>query len=118
MEMNVVLLVWIGIGGFVAALMGPLFMGSLWRGITCAGALAGFWTGAIVFILIHAEIVSGEWLYGTSLEEIGRWFAFNAKSPYSAATLGGLASVLVTAVVSRCTEPLPREHLARVMGHA
>src|SRR5690606_15063919 len=41
MEMNVVLLLWIGVGGFVAALMGPLVIGALWRGVTRAGAMAG-----------------------------------------------------------------------------
>ncbi|NIW25322.1 MAG: sodium:pantothenate symporter, partial [Gammaproteobacteria bacterium] len=34
MDMNVVLLVWVGIGGFTAAMAGPLVLGSLWRGVT------------------------------------------------------------------------------------
>ena len=101
MDMNVVLLVWAGVGGFIAALAGPLVLGSVWNGVTRAGALAGFWTGAIVFILIHAELISGHWLSGTSFAAFGQWFAFNAQSPYSAATMGGLCSVLVTVVVSR-----------------
>jgi len=66
MDMNVVLLVWAGVGGFTAALSGPLVLGSLWRGVTRAGAIAGFWTGALAFILIHAEIVSGLWLTGNA----------------------------------------------------
>lgn len=116
LDMNVVLLIWAGIGGFIAALMGPLVIGSLWRGISRAGAFSGFWTGAIVFIIIHAEMISGNWLIGTPLEKFGLWFAFNATSPYSAATLGGLCSVFVTVVVSRFTEPLPKQHLSQVMG--
>jgi len=115
MDMNVVLLVWIGIGGFTAAMAGPLVLGSLWRGVTRAGALAGFWVGAISFVMIHGEFVSGLWLVGTALEPFGRWFAFNATSPYSAATLGGLTSSAVTAAVSWCTQPLPDAHLARVL---
>ncbi len=103
MDMNVVLLMWIGVGGFVAALMGPLVLGSVWSGVTRAGALAGFWAGALVFILIRSEIVSGLWLIGTRAEEFGRWFAFYATNPYSAATFGAMASVLVTVVVSRMT---------------
>jgi len=118
MDMNVVLLVWVGIGGFTAALAGPLVVGTLWRGVTRAGALAGFWTGAIAFIAIHGELVSGTWLDGTALEAFGRWFAFNATSPYSAATLGGCASVLVTVAVSRVTEPLPRAHLDAIAAAA
>lgn len=115
-DMNVVLLVWAGVGGFIAALMGPLVMGSVWRGVTRAGALAGFWTGAILFILIHAEIISGEWLSGTSLESFGTWFAFNAQSPYSAATIAGLTAVAVTVLVSRCSLSLPESHLDAVLG--
>jgi len=115
-DMNVVLLVWVGVGGFIAALMGPLVLGSIWRGVTRAGALAGFWTGAILFILIHAEIISGEWLSGTRLEAFGTWFAFNAQSPYSAATIAGLSAVVVTVFVSRCSLPLPESHLNAVLG--
>jgi Na+/proline symporter len=99
-DMNVVLLIWAGVGGFIAALAGPLVLGSVWNGVSRAGALAGFWTGAIVFILIHAQIVSGHWFAGTSLEAAGKWFAFHAQSPYSAATMGGIAGVLVTVLVS------------------
>jgi Na+/proline symporter len=112
MNMNVVLLMWIGVGGFVAALMGPLVVGSVWFGVTRAGAVAGFWAGAAVFILIRGEIVSGLWLIGTPLEDVGRWFAFYATNPYSAATFGATGSVLVTVLVSSVSEPLPREHLA------
>ncbi|MFQ5660319.1 MAG: sodium:solute symporter [Gammaproteobacteria bacterium] len=101
MDMNVVLLVWIGIGGFTAALMGPLVLGSLWQGVNRAGALAGFWGGAVTFILIHAEIISGDWLIGTDWEGFGRWFAFYARSPYSAAVFGGAASLVLTALVSK-----------------
>jgi Na+/proline symporter len=95
---------------------GPLVLGSLWRGVTRAGALAGFWAGAVAFIAIHGQFVSGLWLEGTALEVFGRWFAFNAASPYSAATLGGLTSVAVTVAVSWRTQPLPEAHLARVLA--
>lgn len=114
MDMNIVLLIWAGVGGFIAALAGPLVLGSLWRGVTRAGAIAGFWAGAIVFVLIHAEIISGLWLDGTALEAAGRWFALYAKSPYSAATMGGIISVLVTVVVSKFSQPLPESHLQQI----
>jgi Na+/proline symporter len=114
MDMNVVLLMWIGVGGFVAALMGPLVVGSFWFGVTRAGAVAGFWAGAATFILIRGEILSGTWLAGTSLADFGEWFAFYATNPYSAATFGAAVSVIVTLTVSYFTTPLPREHLARL----
>jgi len=72
-------------GGFIAALAGPLVLGSIWNGVTAKGALAGFWTGGILFILIHAQIISSVWPTAESLQAAGEWFSFNARSPYSAA---------------------------------
>ncbi len=100
-DMNVVLLIWAGVGGFIAALAGPLVLGSVWNGVSRNGALAGFWTGAIVFILIHTGVVSNLWPDIPSLALAGEWFAFHARSPYSAATMGSICSVLVTIIVSR-----------------
>jgi SSS family transporter len=110
-DMNVVLLMWLGVGGFVAALMGPLVLGSLWSGVNRLGALTGFWAGAITFILIRGEVVSGLWLVGTRFEEFGRWFAFYATNPYSAATFGALVSVMATVIASRLSRPRPERAL-------
>ena len=100
-DMNVVLLIWAGVGGFIAALAGPLVLGSIWDGVSRAGALTGFWTGAIVFILIHAGLVSAVWPDIPALARAGEWFAFHARSPYSAATMGALVAVAATMIVSR-----------------
>ena len=102
--MNVVLLTWIGIGGFTAALMGPLVLGCIWRGVTPAGAIFGFWFGAILFVLIHTQILS-------SLIYLGDWFKFYSDSPYSAATISGLLAVIATIFISLFTKTLPRHHL-------
>lgn len=116
MHMNVTLLIWAGVGGFTAALMGPLVFGSIWNGITGAGAVAGFWGGAISFILIHGKLISGRWLQGTRLEEFGQWFDFYAGSPYSAAAIGGAISVLLCFSVSKFSQPLSEEHMQQVIG--
>ena len=105
-DKNVVLLIWAGVGGFIAAMAGPLVLGSVWNGVSRAGAISGFWTGAVSFILIHTHILSFGWLDGTSMQAFGRWFDFNATSPYSAATMGAIASVAVTIIVSRCSGPI------------
>lgn len=106
-DMNIVLLIWAGVGGFIAALAGPLVLGSIWKGVSRRGALAGFWTGAIVFILIHTGFVSSVWPPLPALEAAGEWFAFHAQSPYSAATMGAIASVLVCAGLSQRTTARP-----------
>ena len=67
MDMNVVLLIWVGVGGFIATLMDPLVLGSLWRGVTRVGALAGFWAGAVIFIFIHGGFVTGQVFEDTTL---------------------------------------------------
>ena len=100
LDMNVVLLIWAGVGGFIAAMAGPLVLGSVWQNVSRRGALAGFWTGAIVFVLVHTGLLGDLWLGGTAYAGFGEWFEFNAKSPYSAATMGGLCSVFVSYVLS------------------
>jgi len=102
--MNVVLLIWAGVGGFIAALAGPLVLGSIWTGVTTRGALSGFWTGAVAFILIHTGILPGLWPAIGPLKAAGAWLAFHSRSPYSAATMAAMAGVLVTIVVSRTGE--------------
>lgn len=99
-DMNVVLLIWVGVGGFTAALAGPLVLGSIWHGVTAKGALVGFWTGAVAFVLIHAQIISSIWPPLESLQSAGEWFSFHARSPYSAATMAGLSGVALTVLVS------------------
>jgi hypothetical protein len=58
------------------------------------------------------------WLVGTPLEPFGRWFAFYATNPYSAATFGAIVSLLVTATVSRTTAKLPDEHVRELLRSA
>lgn len=69
--------------------------------------LAGFWSGAVLFILIHSQTVSGFWPDLESLRSAGEWFAFDARSPYSAAIMGAIAGVLITVAVSK----LERNHV-------
>jgi len=81
-------------------------LGSVWPRVSRAGAIAGFWAGAVTFILIRGEIVSGLWLVGTRFEDFGRWFAFYATNPYSAATFGGIVSVMVTLIGTWLSKPV------------
>ena len=68
--------------------------------MTSRGALVGFWTGVVLFILIHAQIISRFWPDAQSLVLAGDWFEFHARSPYSAATMAAIVGVAVTILVS------------------
>lgn len=100
-DMNVTLLIWTGVGGFIAALAGPLVLGSVWNGVSRRGALMGFWTGALAFIFIHAQIASRFWPDAPSLASAGLWFEFHARSPYSAATMAAILGVVTTIIFSK-----------------
>ena len=107
MHLNITLLIWAGVGGFTAALMGPLVLGSLWKGLTPAAALSGFWVGAISFVVIHSGWLSAQWAYGSSFDTLARSFDYYAASPYSAATIGGLLSLICCYTVSQFTKANP-----------
>ena len=119
MSMNVALLIWIGVGGMMAALAGPLLLGTIWKGVTAQGAIAGFVTGAVVFMITHSGMIDPEW-FGNSgaLRTAADWLAYQAPSPFSCAAIGEIASVLVTVLVSLRTEPVPRDHLELMFGSA
>ena len=114
---NIALVVWIGIGGMMAALSGPLVWGVLWRGTTRSGALAGAVVGATVFIvtksgLISASVTAGWWA------GVVHWLSSQSANPFACATLGIASSLLTTAAVSLVTKPLPAEHLDAIFREA
>jgi Na+/proline symporter len=109
LDTNVALIVWIGLGGMMAAIAGPVVLGALWKGVTRAGALAGFFGGATVFIFTKAALLP-DW------GVIAHWVNAQASNPYSCAALGVIAGVALTWLVSLFSEPLPDEHLAKVFG--
>ncbi len=112
MDMNVALLVWIGVGGMMAAFAGPLVLGALWRGVTRAGALAGFVTGAVVFGFTHGGLIDSAWFEPGLLHTVASWLEGEAPNPFSCAAMGELASVGATWGVSMLTQALPEQHLA------
>lgn len=114
MEMNVALLVWIGLGGMMAALAGPLVLGTLWRGVTASGAIAGFVAGVFSFIVLHSGLLVPEWFAAGPARALVEWLARQAPNPYSCAAIGELISVATTVVVSLCSRRLPDDHLRRV----
>jgi len=93
LDMNIALLVWMGIGGMTSALAGPLIIGSLWSGVTERGALWGMLTGFVTFALLHAQWLPIPWL----LSQGG--------NPFACATLASITGVVVTLGLSRFGKP-------------
>ncbi|MGR8949278.1 MAG: sodium:solute symporter family protein [Gammaproteobacteria bacterium] len=112
---NVALLVWVGVGGMMAATAAPMFLGIFWRRATRTGALAGFFAGGSVFSLLHAGKFQAEWL-GPNLATVGDWLVTQGPNPYACATLGSGAAVTAMVLVSYLTKPLDEDHIKRVFG--
>ena len=114
-NINIILVTWIGIGGFVSALAGSLVLGLFWKRATAAGALAGFASGAGVFVVLHAKLWPAALLEGTILGDTA-WLATQAANPYACSAIAECISIFIMVVVSLYTRPLPEAHLKRVFG--
>ena len=119
MDRNVAIIVWIGIGGMMAAFAGPLVLGAVWKGVTRPGALAGLVVGVAVFGITHGGLIDPAW-FGSSgaLHRAALWLAQEAPNPWSCAALGELASLGTTFCVSKLTRALPEAHLAELFPAA
>ena len=51
-----------GIGGMLAAISGPLFVGIFWKGTTRSGAIAGLFMGGISFLFFKLAVI--EMIFG------------------------------------------------------
>ncbi|MFT4561549.1 MAG: SSS family transporter [Gammaproteobacteria bacterium] len=115
-HLNVALLIWSGVGGLMAATAGPMFLGALWDRSTRPGALVGFISGIVVFIVLKSGMLNPEWLNGTALEVAFRWMVSQSNNPFSCSALGAIASVSLMAIVSMLTTPPSEAHLDVVFG--
>ena len=115
-NINVALIVWIGIGGMMAAFAGPLVIGALWRGVTRQGAYAGLLAGFGTFLILHTQLINPYWFTPGTLRDISEWLYAEGPNPYSCAVMGEIVSVAATFLVSRLTKPLPASHLAELFG--
>ena len=116
METNVALIVWIGVGGMMAAFAGPLVVGALWRGVTRHGAYAGLLGGIGVFTVLHAQLLDPAWFSSGAMQDAVTWLVREGPNPYSCAVMGEIVSIFLTVVVSKLTQPLPEEHLQQMFA--
>ena len=114
LDLNVALLVWIGVGGMMAAFAGPLVLGSLWKDVTRAGCFAGLISGVSAFAILHAGVISPSWFAPGTLQEIALWLSLEAPNPFSCAAMGEVVSVLVTWGTSLATKKLPEPLVERL----
>jgi len=110
-DINVALIVWIGVGGMMAALSGPLIIGALWQGVTRAGAYAGLIGGITTFVILHAQLIDPNWFGQGFFFDAATWLYGEGPNPYSCAVMGEIVSVSLTFIVSKLTQPLPDDHL-------
>ena len=118
-DMNIAIIVWIGIGGMMAAFAGPLVLGALWKGVTKAGAYSGLIAGFGTFVILHTQQIDPAWFEGTGvLHVVVSWLYGEGPNPTSCAAIGEGVGVLTTYLVSKATAPLPDEHLEAMFGDA
>ena len=111
MDVNVSLIVWIGVGGMMASFAGPLVVGALWRGVTRHGAYAGLIAGFTTFLILHMQLLNPDWFAQGTIHTAVTWLYGEGPNPFSCAVMGEIISVAFTVVVSKLTQPLPERHL-------
>ena len=113
---NIALMVWVGLGGMMAALAGPMIIGVFWRGVTKQGAIWGFVIGALAFIALRNAWLPAGAEDGNVIEYLLFELASQAGNPFACTTIGEAVSIVVTVVVSLTTTALPKEHVDIIFG--
>jgi len=108
---NIAMIVMIAIGGSASAYAGPLVLGTLWKGVTRAGAYAGILVGFLAFFVLHTRILNPDWFPRGVISDVVAWLDYQGPNPFACATLGEAASVVATVGVSLFTCPLPEDHV-------
>jgi Na+/proline symporter len=117
LDMNVTIIVWIGTGCMMAAFAGPLILGAVWQGVTRVGAFAGLLSGGVTFIVTFNAWIDPDWFSpGSALSDAALWLRAESPNPWSCAAMGEVLSLAVTVAVSKLTQRLPDDHMARLFG--
>ncbi len=89
-------LLWVGVGGIVSGLAGPVLIGSLWRRATKAAAISSFLVGVGCYAVIY--------------------LGFMTDNPFGSAGYSVIIASIVMVIVTPLTKPLPPEFVAEVFG--
>lgn len=90
------IVIWIGVGGIVSGLAGPVLIGSLWRRATKTAAISSFLAGVGCYAVIY--------------------LGFMSSNPFGAAGYSVIIGSVVMVVVTPLTKPMPPEFVANVFG--
>ena len=96
-----VILLWIGIGGIVSGMVGPILVGNLWRRANKTGTIASFMVGVVGYALIYTGSLD---LFGVD------------GNPFAVAGHSVMIASAVMAVVALLTRPLPEEFVNSIFG--
>ena len=114
---NIAIIVWVGTGGMMSAIAGPLVVGALWRGVTREGAYAGLILGFFAFVVLKAQWLNPEWFVNMGfLHSVIAWLHYEGFNPFSCGAMGEGVSVAATIVVSKLTRPLPESHVNQMFN--
>ena len=112
---NIAIIVWVGTGGMMSAIAGPLVVGALWRGVTRNGAYAGLIAGFLTFVVLKAQLLNPDWFIDLGfLHGVVAWLHYEGFNPFSCGAMGEGVSVATTLIVSKLTKPLPEAHIERM----
>ncbi|WP_109472814.1 sodium:solute symporter family protein [Ornithinimicrobium cavernae] len=95
------ILLWVGIGGIISALTGPMFVGLFWKGATPFGAITAAVAAFGLYFAIH----------------LGPQFGFYAgvypwnENPFASTGVASMLGVLLTIVLSPLGKAMPAEHV-------
>jgi Na+/proline symporter len=95
------ILLWIGVGGIVSGMAGPIMIGSLWRRATKTAAITSFVVGVVGYAVIYLPFT----------DPLGV-----ANNPFAAAGYSVILASAVMLIVTPLTKPMPEEFLNSIFG--
>ncbi|MBT2687429.1 sodium:solute symporter family protein [Bacillus sp. ISL-47] len=98
---SLAMFLWIGVGGMVSGLAGPLAIGALWKRANKQGAITSFCVGVISYAVLYMGWIPG-------LEAI--------TNPFAASGYSILVASAVMVVVTLLTKPMSQEFIDNIYG--
>ena len=98
------ILLWVGIGGIISALTGPMFVGLFWKGSTPFGATTAAVAAFGLYFVIHL---------GPQFGLYEGFYPWN-ENPFASTGVASMVGVVLTILLSPLGKAMPTEHVAGV----